>query len=308
MSPSVAGPGPASARTRAASGVCAENQWPAPQLVRAASGTAVYRSGDLALRVAAPGRFNLDAHQQNRLVELLNLDGIPVAAPVGPVRYTAEGDELTVSRWVEHHPGTPMPGHALGVALARLHHVGTDSVQAAVNAPLADSITKTLSDARRRLTTLREADHRLPASVLAQLASAVDAAGGSIDDTPHSLVHGDIHAGNLRWLYPTVGPAAVVLLDWEGAGRGPWWWDFAHLRRELATGELPESSWAELLTGYGCGAGDEPTTAPAWRPAVTLRSVNHVLWIWLEHLAGAADPAEAQAALDWFVDGMPGLP
>ena len=76
--------------------------------------------------------------------------------------------------------------------------------------------------------------------------SAFDAFLLALDDGPHTLLHGDVHAGNVY--YVTGGPGG--LLDWQLSLRGCWALDIAYLLTTALDPKQQEAHEAGLLRHY----------------------------------------------------------
>jgi hypothetical protein len=93
--------------------------------------------------------------------------------------------------------------------------------------------------------------------------AAFDRLVAADDDGPHTLLHGDVHAGNVYYVTGRAGG----LLDWQLALRGSWALDVTYL---LVTALDPDDRVAherDLLAGYLVGLGAAGVTAPSFDEA-----------------------------------------
>lgn len=164
-----------------------------------------------------------------------------------------------------------LPWHEWGQLLARLHR--TPLVGELRLLPTADPWAR-LDRALTTLDGLVGADPE-SASLLREVAASLPREAAQ-DST---LVHGDVHAGQLG-----LTPHGWVLLDVDDLGLGDPTWDLARPAGFWAAGLLPDDGWRAFLEGYALGGG------PAVDPGEP--------WVRLDTPARAAVVAAAVYALD----------
>ena len=88
---------------------------------------------------------------------------------------------------------------------------------------------------------------------------------GAIDSGPPTLLHGDVHAGNVFYADGTRGG----LLDWQLALRGNWALDVTYILQTALSPEQRDAHEGELLRGYlarlsALGVQEAPSFDEAW--------------------------------------------
>ncbi len=207
-------------------------------------GAALWRAGDVALRVERPAS---DARQLVRLVKLAAAAGVPVAVPLRSEPFEHPQGQVTAWPWIEPAPERPDDLRCLGAALRVLHEnvgvgewrqAGALSVFAMFERRLARNLEE-LADSHfgSALIDLLEQQRAI---WLSQASATLPTPLGEV------ALHGDVHPGNL-----ITTADGCLLMDWELAGVGPGEWDHAHLlmhaRRRLA----PPQHYSDFAAGYG---------------------------------------------------------
>lgn len=87
----------------------------------------------------------------------------------------------------------------------------------------------------------------------------------ALDTGPHTLLHGDVHAGNVFYVDGNRGG----LLDWQLSLRGNWSLDVAYILSTALTSDQRATHERDLLRGYldrlkALGVPDAPTFDDAW--------------------------------------------
>jgi aminoglycoside phosphotransferase (APT) family kinase protein len=96
--------------------------------------------------------------------------------------------------------------------------------------------------------------------------SAFSALVAAVDTGPPTLLHGDVHAGNVFY---ADGGTRGGLLDWQLSLRGNWSLDVGYILQTALTPEQRAGHERELLRGYlarlnALGVPDAPTFDEAW--------------------------------------------
>jgi aminoglycoside phosphotransferase (APT) family kinase protein len=96
--------------------------------------------------------------------------------------------------------------------------------------------------------------------------SAFSALVTALDTGPPTLLHGDVHAGNVFY---ADGGTRGGLLDWQLSLRGNWSLDVGYILQTALTPEQRAGHERELLRGYlarlnALGVPDAPTFDEAW--------------------------------------------
>lgn len=293
----------AESRARAVAAYCRRRNLPAPTLVRVASGTSLYRSADLVIRVAAPNRSAMSASRQIAASRLLADHGVRTVTSAGPLQVTDTGEDLTAWHYIDHAPDAPYAGRNLGAQIRALHdipvHLADDTLGRLPR--LLDAVDR----GRRRIGVMEllgpEATG-LPKGHLRGLFDQLeDTVTTATRTAPPTLLHGDLNPGNVLHSAQT----GTHLIDLEALTVGPWPWDLVNTQLLIADGDIPASALTDTLRGYGRDLADEP----AWPALCWFRALGVVTWMVLEARAdGAVSAEKARRRLDWLAAGFPGLP
>jgi Ser/Thr protein kinase RdoA (MazF antagonist) len=201
----------------------------APREVRALGGTGTRKwdvataDGRFVVRLRAAEFADLEATRfQHEVLHRLNRAGFPVPAPLSGRSATSwfvhDGNVYEVLSWIEGEPFQESDRAALenlGILLARMHHLFADHPPPARKTrpredrpdlirPYLAKLQPLAPDARQR-GELAESGRQLDA-----VAANLD--GGLYASLPQSLIHGDVHRGNLRFRNSRV--AAIYDFDY----------------------------------------------------------------------------------------------
>ena len=172
-------------------------------------------------------------------------------------------------------PTTPGDVDSLLATLARLHVAfwgggPIDRRAPWAKAPTEDAAMRFWAEIGPRLTRRHlESGHRAPLVDQArwpqdELWRAFDRMVAVDGESPHTLLHGDVHAGNVYYIAGADGG----LLDWQLALRGCWALDVAYLLTSALTTADRRSHERELLGGYlerlRAAGVDAPAADEAW--------------------------------------------
>ncbi|MEU6038320.1 phosphotransferase [Actinomadura sp. NPDC047616] len=228
------------------------------------------RHGVLVVRV---GDVVVKAHQadrdggpplERRMRVAASLPALLLPPLDGPLR--VDGRVVTV--WPYGEPVSPdaVPWEEAGRLLAALH-----------TCPVPADAPRWGRPARVGRLVRRLPDGPEAAEVrraFATLPSWIRAGGddrGAEGATPHRLIHGDWHLGQMV----RTGEGGWRLIDVEDLGRGDPAWDLARPAALFSAGVLPPGDWARLLSAYREAGGPAvPADGDPWRaldlPARTL--------------------------------------
>jgi homoserine kinase type II len=181
------------------------------------------------------------AEAEARLLQHLAAQGVKTPAPVvardGAMVRSVVGKPAALFPWVDGdmlclRAVTPLVGHEVGAALARMHLAGPppDGSLGAGRFGPEDLVLRC-----DRVVTSCDDLARLEADALR--AAVVAAAAERRNDLPSGLVHGDLFRDNVLWheggscdshdTGPRSSPRIAALLDFESAHRGPFAYDIA---------------------------------------------------------------------------------
>jgi len=219
----------------------------APTLLRAGM-NAIYRAGDVVLRVGAP---TADAAAAIGLCAVLRSHGLSVPRHVEAVALTgADDDGLTVTAWeFLAGDGRPIDWSAVGEMVRRTHTIPRTEVPASYPVPrpidfpwwnfvtLLDDVDGVLDDEAR--TGIESAIGRWP---------DWDDPAGSV------LCHGDVHPGNV--IMTCDGP---VLIDWDLLCWAPSGWDHAPMMTWHSRWGGDADWYREFADGYGASLIGDPS-------------------------------------------------
>lgn len=276
-------------RTLLAHRLAAAAGWVVPVLLRATSGTAVFASGPVVIRLAEPGRGPLTSSDQDTLARHLVGRGASVAQPVdfpaawaGPLEAGGSlgGDELGLWRRVDTD-GVVTPARLAG-ALSALHRVDPATLPVALG-----GFGVTFDRLNDQLAGLQH--YPLLATGARWLGRFLSTAARIVSEpsAPSVLLHGDVNRGNVL-----AGPDRIVLCDLESVMTGPALWDLAAPASDRLLRRTPWCDPVALLDAYGA------TSGRPWSTLVRLRATDSVLFRITEHAAGspAGDAAPALLA------------
>lgn len=207
-------------------------------------GAALWRAGDVALRVERPAT---NARQLVRLVKLAAAAAVPVAVPLRSEPFEHPQGQVTVWPWIEPAPQRPADLRCLGATLRALHEdvdvgewrqAGAPSVFALFERWLVRNLNE-LADSQfgPALTDLLEQQRAI---WLPRARATLPTPLGEV------ALHGDAHPGNLITIAD-----GCLLVDWELACVGPGEWDHAHLLMHVRRGLAPDQHYADFAAGYG---------------------------------------------------------
>jgi len=283
-------------RALAAHQLAAAAGWANPTLLRETSGTSVFASGPVVIRLAEPGRSSLTSANQAALARTLAAAGVPVTEPVafppawtGPLlRHELIGDD-ELGAWRRVEADGTVTATRLARAVTALHQVNPDTLPVAVN-----GFGVTFERLNAQLAGL--AHYPLLAAGAAKLAQFLQAAARVVSEAPAPavLLHGDVNRGNVL-----PGPDRIVLCDLEGVMTGPALWDLTAPAADLLLGRDPWCDPVDLLGAYGA------TPGQLWSTLVALRGCDSVLFRITEHAAGSPAGKQAPALLARLLAELP---
>jgi hypothetical protein len=207
-----------------------------PALLRSGM-NAIYRSGDVVLRVGAP---SAPAVASIELAEILLDRGLTVTRPVRSDVVESAG--LSATAW-EFVPFTkaPIDWHAVGQLVRRTHAIAVADVPDSY--PLPRPVDFPWWDFAVLLDDVGEV---LDESARVGLIEAIDRWPHWTDDAGSVVCHGDVHPGNV--IMTERGP---VLIDWDLLCWAPPGWDHAPMMT-WHTRWGGEASWyGDFAAGYG---------------------------------------------------------
>ncbi len=187
-----------------------------PDEVRPLGGTGTRKwdvataGGRFVVRLRAAEFADLDATRfQHEVLRRLDQAGFPVPAPLigksGTSWFAQDGRVYEVLSWIEGEPFVESDAAAvenLGILLARMHRLFADNPPPAKKAGLREDHPDLMRPYLARLRPLAR-DAR-QSRELAEVGRQLDDVAAKLDaglyaSLPHSLIHGDVHRGNLRF-------------------------------------------------------------------------------------------------------------
>ncbi|ROO88094.1 phosphotransferase family enzyme [Actinocorallia herbida] len=194
---------------------------------------------------------------------------------------------------VEGHPVTfweRLPAHRqarpaeIGEALRRLHaaaapDIGLPRLDPFARLPQRISAATTLTDDDRRwlttrLSTLREQWNRQ-----------------GLDAVPHSVIHGDIWAGNVVVLHGTSIP---IMLDFERCSVGPAAWDLTSIAiKRTSFAWITDDEYMEFTSAVG----DDVTASPHYDLLRDVRELRMTCYLGQHAAENPGTPAAQEAEL-----------
>ena len=236
---------------------------------------AIYRCGDVVVRIASP---TVSAEVSLRLAVVLDGHGIPVARSARPD--VVERGEMAATAWYHiDEVDAPVDWRAVGGIVRRLHGVVAGELPDGL--PLPSPVEFPWWDFDAMLAAVVD---RLDAPALNGIRSAVERNSGWADFSSTVVCHGDVHPGNV--MMTEDGP---VLIDWDLMCAAPAGWDHGPLMTWTERWGGPPGLYDAFAEGYGWSArGDAFAEAVA-----ELRLVAATL---MRVRAAAADPGAAVEA------------
>jgi aminoglycoside phosphotransferase (APT) family kinase protein len=212
------------------------------RLVRLGS-TALYRLGDLALRIAPPGSDAVAVAREIRVAEALLAKDIPAVQPFGPDALCLPSRAVvSLWRYVEHDPAHQVPARAFGKLLRQFHEGLAGAELAAPELEVKKALNGKLDWVQAAgLVSSDDVDllRTRVDSAVKQLKTARSTLGSGI-------LHGDAHPGNV-----IVGDLGPVWCDFERVCRGPFEWDLIPTALRLERFGMSERDWDLFADGYG---------------------------------------------------------
>ncbi|CAN5716720.1 aminoglycoside phosphotransferase family protein [soil metagenome] len=256
----------------------AAEQWgiEAPRWVRS-SMNAVYRSGDVVVRVSRP---NGQPGAAVELAKLLSSHGIRVARPCGLAPYeSADGVVATAWEYVADS-GAPIAWPLVGEMVACVHAVSPDDIPSGHPLPWCGDfpwwdVDALLADVAPDLDAPAEAGLRRAAGRHRHW-DEVDAAA--------VVCHGDVHDQNV-----IMGDDGPVLIDWDLLCTGPPAWDHAAMLRFADRWGGDVDAYADFARGYGASLAGSPV-------ADDLAEMRLVVATLMMVRKGRTDPAASHEA------------
>lgn len=287
--PFVATPvGDLAAATAAATRATETLDLPTPVLLRAGM-NALYRSGDVVLRV---GHTTADPGLAVELAGRLLDAGIPVARPASSAVTVVEGLAVTAWELLDVRP-EPIDWPAVGRIVRAVHGLRPEDLPAGY--PLPSPSALPWWDFDRMIADVADL---IDAEALAGLTAAVERHRGWSEMSTVVVCHGDVHPGNV-----VTTPAGPVLLDWDLMCTAAPAWDHAMLLTlERRWGGEP-GTYAAFAEGYGRSFAHDPE-------ALAFAELRNVAATLLRLRAGRGDPAAAEEAARRlrYWRGEPGAP
>lgn len=225
---------------------------------------------NLAIRVSGPGVDPRPGLTIATRAATLGLRALP-AHPNHPPIHTHDR-WVTAATW-HPQPQASTPNWAwLGTTLRHIHHHGPDLTNSLILPDYTDNVlTWFTSRTTDRLNTLNTTGH-LPQTDIDLLTETAHTAVQNATRQPpgeRTLLHGDLHPGNI--LHTTQG---AVLIDWDGAAHGPWWFD--HLPTAVQTRAFGHHDAHDTFTrAYR----RDPRTTPAFNHYVTIKMLSSTIWL-----------------------------
>lgn len=270
-------PHPANPQTASAAAAhTALQEWGAPEgpltLVRhSVNDLYHHRRTNLAVRVSGPRIDPRPGLTISTRAAELGLPTLPTHPDHPPVH--------THERWVTASTWHDAPRPAvtdwawLGTTLRRIHDHGPDLTDGLELPDYTDNVlTWFTSRTDDRFASLNITGH-LPQADLDLLTETARTAINNATTQPSGQrvpLHGDLHPGNI--LHTHRGP---VLIDWDSAAHGPWWFD--HLPTTIQTRAFGQGLHAinEFTDAYG----RDPRTDPAYDHYVTIKMLSSTIWL-----------------------------
>ena len=237
------------------------------------------------LRVGRSTRDYESWNQQLQLVTRLIAAGAPLnePAPYQGLPNPIQAGSHTITTWTYELSTGAATSSDLGTALRRLHGVRTTRDVTEAGIPTWEPIERTT----QRL-------HKLTAAGLLQppqqtlLELVVESLRDSVPTwascQPHCVLHADAHTGNL--IRTARGP---VLVDTDTLSWGPELWDTVPTFVSMKRFGLTAGAWAAYLEAAGI---QNPHDL---EPAVALRELDMLLWLWQQK--GSSDAIDAELEL-----------
>ena len=218
-----------------------------PALLRSGM-NAIYRAGDVVLRVSSP---SAPATHSIQLAGVLEAHGLTVPHAVRETALDSGG--MSVTAW-EYLPtdGRPIDWHVVGGMVRRTHEIDRSEV------PIGYPVPRPTDFPWWNFPTLlTDAAEVLDDAARAGLEAAIDRWPDWGEQTGSVVCHGDVHPGNV--IMTERGP---VLIDWDLLCWAPPGWDHAPMMT-WHTRWGGEASWyADFAAGYGRSMiGDQPAEA-----------------------------------------------
>lgn len=253
----------------------------APGLLRR-SMNAIYRSGDVVLRVATP---SAPAGNSLELARLLDRVGIPVPVPVRHDVVRHGGASVTAWPYVEAS-GEPIDWSAVGMVVRRVHDLA--AVALPTGLPTPSPVVFPWWDFGSLIADVAD---QVDEPAIDGIRSTVERFAGWDRFDEVVVCHGDVHPGNV--IQTEGGP---VLLDWDLLCLAPRGWDHAPLMTWTERWGGEPGIYEAFADGYGWSARDD-------RSAEAFAELRLVAAALMRVRAGLADPsarAEAQRRLAYF--------
>lgn len=263
--------------------VAAAEYWelPEPVLLRAGM-NAIYRSGDVVLRISEP---SAPASASLKLAERLLEAGLRVTRPVRSDTFGSM--ELHATAW-EHveSTGEPIDWRTVGAMVRTVHSL--DASELPSEYPLPQPVDFPWWDFDALFAQI---GHHLDDAARQGIEHAVERWPNWSDQTGAVVCHGDVHPGNV--IMAIDGP---VLIDWDLMCLAPPGWDHA-----------PLMTWTERWGGepgvyeeYAAGYGATFRTQPSAEAFAELRLVAATLMRVRAGMRNSAAMPEAQRRLNYW--------
>ncbi len=209
-----------------------------PTLVRAGM-NAIYRAGDVVLRVGSPSAAPTASIQ---LAAVLRDHGLSVPEPVREDALELPAEGLAVTAW-EHVPadGRPIDWRPVGDMVRRTHEIARSEIPHGY--PVPRPIDFPWWDFPALFDDVGDA---LDLSARRGIEAAIERWPNWTDDKGSAVCHGDVHPGNI--IMTAAGP---VLIDWDLLCWAPPGWDHAPMMAWHSHWGGDASWYADFCEGYG---------------------------------------------------------
>ncbi|MGK0276538.1 MAG: hypothetical protein ACI9N0_002932 [Ilumatobacter sp.] len=217
---------------------------PEPELLRAGM-NAIYRSGDVVLRISAP---SAPARASLALAERLLAAGLRVTRPVRTDTYGSGGLYATAWEHIER-TGEPIDWSTVGAMVRLVHTLNANDLPSEYPLPRPVDFPWWDFD-----TLLADIGNELDDEARRGIEQAVDRWPDWANQDGAVVCHGDVHPGNV--IMATDGP---VLIDWDLMCLAPPGWDHAPLMTLTERWGGEPDAYEAYAEGYGASLRNQPS-------------------------------------------------